>query len=191
MTQSAVCALATCFSQSRFTAKERDSESGNDYFNARYYGSSIGRFLSPDPSQLAYADPTHPQSLTLYSYAWNNPLTNIDPTGLDCVNDNGDGTATTNVGDCTNGEIDKVQSTKSRKALASVAFDAGIISSQFYTTLVVAAVLTSQIAGAWLDYVLKKGWPLLSPISSGESLEASSVNGWVTTRNGAISSSGK
>ncbi len=46
--------------------------------------------------------------------------------------------------------------------LASVAFDAGIISSKFYTTLVVAAVLTSQIAGAWLDYVLRKGWPLLS-----------------------------
>lgn len=49
--------------------------------------------------------------------------------------------------------------------LASVAFDAGIISSQFYTTLVVAAVLTSQIAGAWLDYVLRKGWPLLTPIA--------------------------
>lgn len=46
--------------------------------------------------------------------------------------------------------------------LASVAFDAGIISPQFYTTLVVAAVLTSQMAGAWLDYVLRKGWPLLS-----------------------------
>jgi Kef-type K+ transport system membrane component KefB len=47
--------------------------------------------------------------------------------------------------------------------LASVAFDAGIISPQFYTTLVVAAVVTSQVAGAWLDYVLRKGWPLLSP----------------------------
>lgn len=46
--------------------------------------------------------------------------------------------------------------------LASVAFDAGIISSKFYTTLVVAAILTSQFAGAWLDYVLRKGWPLLS-----------------------------
>ena len=45
--------------------------------------------------------------------------------------------------------------------LASVAYDAGIISSQFYTTLVIAAVLTSQIAGAWLDYVLRKGLPLL------------------------------
>ncbi len=47
--------------------------------------------------------------------------------------------------------------------LASVAFDAGIISPKFYTTLVLAAVLTSQIAGAWLDYVLRKGWPLLMP----------------------------
>ena len=46
--------------------------------------------------------------------------------------------------------------------LASVAFDAGIISPTFYTTLVVAAVLTSQIAGAWLDYVLRRGLPLLS-----------------------------
>lgn len=47
--------------------------------------------------------------------------------------------------------------------LASVAFDAGIISPKFYTTLVIAAVLTSQIAGTWLDYVLRKGWPLLQP----------------------------
>jgi Kef-type K+ transport system membrane component KefB len=47
--------------------------------------------------------------------------------------------------------------------LASVAFDAGIISAKFYTTLVLTAVLTSQFAGVWLDYVLRKGWPLLMP----------------------------
>jgi Kef-type K+ transport system membrane component KefB len=45
--------------------------------------------------------------------------------------------------------------------LASVAFDAGIINAGFYTVLVIAAVLTSQAAGAWLDYVLTRGWPLL------------------------------
>lgn len=56
--------------------------------------------------------------------------------------------------------------------LASVAFDAGIISSQFYTTLIVAAVLTSQVAGAWLDYVLRKGWPLLTPVAN-QGLECS------------------
>jgi Kef-type K+ transport system membrane component KefB len=45
--------------------------------------------------------------------------------------------------------------------LATVAFDAGIISAKFFTTLIVAAVLTSEMAGAWLDYVVRKGWPLL------------------------------
>jgi Kef-type K+ transport system membrane component KefB len=55
--------------------------------------------------------------------------------------------------------------------LASVAFDAGIISSKFYTTLVVAAVLTSQFAGAWLDYVLCKGWPLLRSVPSKDAVD--------------------
>jgi Kef-type K+ transport system membrane component KefB len=45
--------------------------------------------------------------------------------------------------------------------LASVAFDNGIVNSLGYTTLVLLAVLTSQAAGAWLEYVLRKGWPLL------------------------------
>jgi hypothetical protein len=49
----------------------------------------MGRFMSPDPSQLAYADPTNPQSFNLYSYAWNNPLVNTDPSGLECVWDDG------------------------------------------------------------------------------------------------------
>jgi len=52
--------------------------------------------------------------------------------------------------------------------LASVAFDAGIISAKFYTTLVVAAVVTSQFAGAWLDYLLRKGLPLLTPVAQSE-----------------------
>jgi Kef-type K+ transport system membrane component KefB len=55
--------------------------------------------------------------------------------------------------------------------LASVAFDAGIISAKFYTTLVLAAVITSQIAGAWLEYVLRKGWPLLASSSAAESAD--------------------
>ena len=46
--------------------------------------------------------------------------------------------------------------------LASVAFDAGIINARFYTALVLVAVITSQFAGAWLEYVLRRGWPLLS-----------------------------
>jgi Kef-type K+ transport system membrane component KefB len=46
--------------------------------------------------------------------------------------------------------------------LASVAFDAGIVNATFYTTLVLVAVITSQAAGAWLEFVLRRGWPLLS-----------------------------
>ena len=32
----------------KFTGKERDSESGLDMFGARYYRSSLGRFMTPD-----------------------------------------------------------------------------------------------------------------------------------------------
>jgi RHS repeat-associated protein len=78
----------TCMGQDatehHFTGKEHDIESGDDYFLARYYGSTMGRFLSPDPSKLYYADPTNPQSLNLYAYARNNPLKFTDPTGMYC-----------------------------------------------------------------------------------------------------------
>jgi RHS repeat-associated protein len=73
-----------------FTGKERDAESGLDYFGARYYGSSMGRFMSPD-HPLIDQHPENPQSWNLYAYARNNPLINIDPTGLGCVTDMGQG----------------------------------------------------------------------------------------------------
>ena len=68
------------------TGKERDAESGLDYFGARYYASSMGRFSSPDPSGLSFANMADPQSLNLYAYVQNNPLVFVDPTGLskDC-----------------------------------------------------------------------------------------------------------
>ena len=69
----------------KFTQKERDSESGLDYFLARYYSSPQGRFTSPDwselPEPIPYADLTNPQSLNLYPYALNNPLSSADPDG--------------------------------------------------------------------------------------------------------------
>src|SRR5205807_4637251 len=63
-----------------FTGKERDSESGNDNFGARYYGSSLGRFMSPDPLAGHTEDP---QTLNRYTYVRNNSLNLTDPTGLD------------------------------------------------------------------------------------------------------------
>jgi len=77
--------------RSRSTGKERDAESGNDYFGARYFASSMGRMLSPDPLGGSLANP---QSLNKYAYAFNNPLTNTDPTGLYvCADDPKDGSS--------------------------------------------------------------------------------------------------
>jgi len=70
---------------SRSTGKERDSESGLDYFGARYYGSALGRFTSPDWSEkvepVPYAELENPQSLNLYAYTRNNPLSHADLDG--------------------------------------------------------------------------------------------------------------
>jgi RHS repeat-associated protein len=68
--------------KSRYTGKERDAESGNDYFGARYYASSMGRFLSPDDG--SDQDTDDPQSLNLYVYVRNNPLIYTDPDGHGC-----------------------------------------------------------------------------------------------------------
>jgi RHS repeat-associated protein len=71
--------------RSRYTGKERDTESGNDYFEARYYSSAMGRFMSPDwaakEEPVPYATFDDPQSLNLYSYVRNNPLTRVDADG--------------------------------------------------------------------------------------------------------------
>jgi RHS repeat-associated protein len=67
----------------KFTGKERDAESGLDYFGARYYGSALGRWTSPDPLYLEMHRLTDPQQLNLYSYVRNNPLSLTDPDGRD------------------------------------------------------------------------------------------------------------
>jgi RHS repeat-associated protein len=67
----------------QFTSKERDAENGLDYFGARYYSSNMGRFMSPDwaekPEAVPCSDLADPQSLNLYGYARNNPLSKEDP----------------------------------------------------------------------------------------------------------------
>jgi RHS repeat-associated protein len=80
----------------QFTGKERDSETGLDYFEARYYSSVLGRFTSPDefaggPTEMFaevaahnptfYAEPAEPQSLNKYAYCLNNPFKFVDPDG--------------------------------------------------------------------------------------------------------------
>jgi RHS repeat-associated protein len=68
-----------------FTGKQTDLESGNDDFRARSYDPLMGRFLSPDwsksPEAVPYADLSNPQSLNLYAYVNNNPLSRTDKDG--------------------------------------------------------------------------------------------------------------
>jgi RHS repeat-associated protein len=71
--------------EQHFTGKEYDTESGNDYFDARYYSNAAGRFLSPDWSAkeepIPYAKLDDPQSLNLYGYVRNHPMTSVDADG--------------------------------------------------------------------------------------------------------------
>ncbi len=64
----------------QFTAKERDDESGLDYFLARYYSAKLGRFTSTDPEN-AGATKQDPQSWNAYGYVLNRPLSLTDPDG--------------------------------------------------------------------------------------------------------------
>jgi RHS repeat-associated protein len=65
----------------KFTGYERDSESGLDYANQRYYNSTIARFMTPDPLR-ASADLLNPQTWNRYAYVLNSPINFIDPLGL-------------------------------------------------------------------------------------------------------------
>lgn len=65
----------------KFTGQERDSEATLNYFNARYYASVQGRFVSVDPLMRS-ASIDDPQSFDRYSYVLNNPLNDTEPSGL-------------------------------------------------------------------------------------------------------------
>ena len=78
--------VATCTQNDyKFEGKERDAETGNDDFGARYYSSNFGRWLSPDwssiPEPVPYANLTNPQTLNLYAMVQDNPESFADLDG--------------------------------------------------------------------------------------------------------------
>jgi len=60
----------------KFTGREYDAETGLYYYRARYYHTTLGRFLSPDPIRYDHG-------MNIYAYCWNNPINRIDPFGKD------------------------------------------------------------------------------------------------------------
>jgi RHS repeat-associated protein len=85
----------------KFTGKERDTESNLDSFGARCFASATGRFMTPDwaarPTTVPYAVFGDPQSLNLYTYVRNDPVTRADADGH-CDGTYGDGVCSTNPG---------------------------------------------------------------------------------------------
>jgi len=75
----------TCPQNYKFNGKERDPDMGIDDFGARFYQDSMGRFYSPDWSAtvepVPYAKLNNPQSLNLYTYVLDNPLSLRDVDG--------------------------------------------------------------------------------------------------------------
>jgi len=66
-----------------FTGHERDSESGLDYMLARFYSSSLGRFMAVDPGNDTRLE--NPQSWNKYTYVRNNPIAYVDPYGMNSM----------------------------------------------------------------------------------------------------------
>ncbi len=85
-----------------FTGQLQDTLPGLQDFLHREYNPVQGRWIQPDPAGLAAADPSNPQSWNRYAYVLNDPLSAIDPDGLDCVYDAGNGQWYFNRGDCDN-----------------------------------------------------------------------------------------
>jgi RHS repeat-associated protein len=60
------------------SGQRRDASAGLLFYNARYYDPTIGRFISAD---TIVPSPKNPQALNRYTYAYNNPLKFVDPSG--------------------------------------------------------------------------------------------------------------
>jgi RHS repeat-associated protein len=83
---------------------DHDAESDTDHAQFRQYSNVQGRFMSPDPYDGSY-DASNPQSMNRYVYAMNNPLSNVDPSGLDCITVQENGGSTFNRGNCPGQDI--------------------------------------------------------------------------------------
>ena len=161
MTMSGRSLTGSADARYKFTGKERDSETGWDYFIARDYDSRIGRMLSIDPHSSLYP------SLSPYNYAGNNPITFFDPTGMDSTNSNktipvnqNTSTATIDPSNLTNNIFGNLK-TKSLEAIQSAPkniTESGIKAADFVSDAsdyaVIAAAGYTFVTGGTSDVII-------------------------------------
>src|SRR4029077_5179556 len=173
---STICASSNTTTR-KFTGKERDSESGLDYFGARHYASSLGRYMRPD-DPFADQHPGAPQSWNLYSYVRNNPLNGTDPSGHECVSNGNGGWQWSGSGEtCEDVDAQNEEYMQSGQASATVngcegegaasclgAMVSDLTSTSSLSEVGVYGILGAQAAeGAWeLPGLFRSGWDLIS-----------------------------
>ena len=147
----------------KFTGKERDSESGLDYFGARYYASGMGRWTTPDWSAKAepvpYSKLDDPQSLNLYVYVGNNPIRRADLDGHLGMGVPGSDQACLHEGKCLTGDPDpahlqdpannqQAQQQSSGSAANAPSFTSNAIANLTYTSAIPGILLGGAIGEA-------------------------------------------
>jgi RHS repeat-associated protein len=168
-----------------FTGKERDTESGNDYFGARYYSSVMGRFMSPDWSAkyepVPYAKLDNPQTLNLYAYVMNNPLTRFDP----------DGHACDSLWHCAQGFLNAVEVKVSASLGTQGSVQWGVAKAEYHAT-VVGVEGTSGLGGGNKDATVSTGVGASASASGGPLKASVSANAGaqISTTDGASASVG-
>jgi RHS repeat-associated protein len=172
-----------------FTQKERDAESGNDYFLARYYSSAFGRFTTPDWSAkvvpVPYAKMDDPQSLNLYVYVRNNPLIHIDR----------DGHACDSLWHCAQSFLNVVEVQISASLGTQGSVQWGVANAEYHAT-VVGVEGKSGLGGGNMDSTISTGVGASASASGGPAKASVSANAraQVSTTDGAsvsASASGK
>ncbi len=157
---------------SRSTGKERDAESGLDYFGARYFSGAQGRFSSPD-APFNDQDPSDPQSWNLYSYVRNNPLSNTDPNGTTCQTASngskyddldGKGCADVVIGDVLTSPSATAKATTDDVSYQLASGVASQTSTSSVSGVVANGMMGAQIVeGIWsLPNLLRSGWDLIA-----------------------------
>lgn len=149
-----------CTQNYKFTGKERDTESNLDEFGARYYASSVGRFMTPDwaaaPTDVPYANFGNPQSLNLYSYVENNPTTLGDLDGHDGTEGGVVEDAIDVISEEANAVANAVRASEAAKGLGTAAAVGAALGLEAYTLLDAHAIQVKAAADMQMQVEINK-----------------------------------